>query len=136
MNIIEVAYKWHGGFTKRSRTDFIALHHAEAVKCTPQDIHSWHVSNGWTGIGYHFFVRKDGTIYRGRPLDVVGAHVQGMNSCSIGICAEGECFLMAPGFNYYSMKKALRPEKGRSLFPSKCSLLSYYSQQLFMHIFR
>ena len=47
----------------------------------------------------------------------------------------GACFLMAPGFNYYSMKKALRPEKGRSLFPSKCSLLSYYSQQLFMHIF-
>ena len=40
MNIIEVAYKWHGGFTKRPRTDFIALHHAEAVKCTPQDIHS------------------------------------------------------------------------------------------------
>ena len=42
----------------------------------------------------------------------------------------------APGFNYYSMKKALRPEKGRSLFPSKCSLISYYPQQLFMHIFR
>ena len=44
-------------------------------------------------------------------------------------------FFRAPGFNYYSMKKALRPEKGRSLFPSKCSLISYYSQQLFMHIF-
>ena len=56
MNIIEVAYKWHGGFTKRSRTDFIALHHAEAVKCTPQDIHSWHVSNGWTGIVLTFKV--------------------------------------------------------------------------------
>lgn len=33
---------------------------------------------------------EDGTIYRGRPLDVVGARVQGMNSCSIGICAEGD----------------------------------------------
>lgn len=90
MNIIEVAYKWNGGFTQRSRTDYIALHHAEAVKCTPADIHSWHLVNGWTGIGYHFFVRKDGSIYRGRPLNVVGAHVSGMNNCSIGICAEGD----------------------------------------------
>lgn len=90
MNIIEVAYKWNGGFAQRNRTDYITLHHAEAVKCTPADIHSWHLSNGWTGIGYHFFVRKDGTIYRGRPLNVVGAHVSGMNNCSIGICAEGD----------------------------------------------
>lgn len=90
MQIIEEKYNWNGGFTSRSKTDYIVLHHAEAVKCTAQDIHSWHRANGWTGIGYHFFVRKDGTIYRGRPINVVGAHVQGMNSCSIGICAEGD----------------------------------------------
>ena len=118
MNIIEVAYKWHGGFTKRSRTDFIALHHAEAVKCTPQDIHSWHVSNGWTGIGYHFFVRKDGTIYRGRPLDVVGAHVQGMNSCSIGICAEGD----------YHTKEKTMPQAQKKSIIELCQYLkkNYY----------
>lgn len=90
MEIIEVAYKWNGGFTKRSRTDYIALHHAEAVKCSPAQVHSWHVDNGWTGIGYHFFVCKDGSVYRGRPLNVVGSHVQGMNNCSVGICAEGD----------------------------------------------
>ena len=84
MQIIEEKYNWSGGFSNRSKTDYIVLHHAEAVKCTAQDIHSWHRANGWTGIGYHFFVRKDGTIYRGRPINVVGAHVQGMNSCSIG----------------------------------------------------
>ena len=118
MNIIEVAYKWHGGFTKRSRTDFIALHHAEAVKCTPQDIHSWHVSNGWTGIGYHFFVRKDGTIYRGRPLDVVGAHVQGMNGCSIGICAEGD----------YHTKEKTMPQAQKKSIIELCQYLkkNYY----------
>lgn len=89
MNIIEVAYKWNGGFSKRRCTDYIALHHAEAQSCTAADLHSWHLDKGWSGIGYHFFVRKDGSIYRGRPLDVMGAHVEGMNNCSIGICAEG-----------------------------------------------
>lgn len=90
MRIIEEKYNWNGGFSRRSKTDYIALHHAEAVSCTAQDVHRWHIANGWTGIGYHFFVRKDGSVYRGRPLDVLGAHVQGMNSCSIGICAEGD----------------------------------------------
>lgn len=90
MQIIEEKYNWSGGFLNRSKTDYIVLHHAEAVTCTAQDVHSWHRANGWTGIGYHFFVRKDGTIYRGRPINVVGAHVQGMNSCSVGICAEGD----------------------------------------------
>ena len=90
MKIIEETYRWNGGFTSRSQTDYIALHHAEAVSCTAQDIHRWHLSNDWTGIGYHFFVRKDGSIYRGRPLWALGAHVQGMNNRSVGICAEGD----------------------------------------------
>ncbi len=48
------------------------------------------MSNGWTGIGYHFFVRKDGRVYRGRPINSVGVHVYGKNSRSVGICAEGD----------------------------------------------
>ena len=34
-------------------------------------------------------MRKDGSIYRGRQEDTVGAHAYGSNSTSIGICAEG-----------------------------------------------
>lgn len=75
--------------TRRSRTSRIILHHAEAATCTVQDIHRWHLNNGWSGIGYHFFVRKDGSIYRGRPENTVGAHASGSNSDSIGICFEG-----------------------------------------------
>ena len=89
MNIIETAWNWNSGLSRRSSTEYIALHHAEASRCTAQQIDDWHKSNGWSGIGYHFFVRKDGTIYRGRPMWALGAHVQGMNSKSIGICAEG-----------------------------------------------
>lgn len=67
----------------------IILHHAEASNCTVQDIHRWHLNNGWAGIGYHFFVRKDGTIYRGRPENKLGAHTSNHNTGSLGICFEG-----------------------------------------------
>ena len=89
MNIIEKTYKWASKLSKRKSTKRIILHHAEAVKCTADDIHKWHLNNGWAGIGYHFFVRKDGSIYCGRPEDTLGSHAKGANSDSIGICAEG-----------------------------------------------
>ena len=89
MKINEVTYKWHGALTKRRATTRLILHHAAASKCTAQQIHSWHLANGWVGIGYHFFVRKDGSVYRGRPEDTVGAHAGNNNYDSIGICFEG-----------------------------------------------
>ena len=67
----------------------IILHHAEASNCTVQDIHRWHLNNGWAGIGYHFLVRKDGSIYRGRPENCLGSHTGGHNTGSLGICFEG-----------------------------------------------
>ncbi len=89
MKINEVTYKWNGALTKRRSTTRIILHHAAASKCTAQQIHSWHLANGWVGIGYHFFVRKDGSVYRGRPETVVGAHAGNNNYDSIGVCFEG-----------------------------------------------
>ena len=89
MKINEVTYKWNGALTTRRSTTRIILHHAAASKCTAQQIHSWHLANGWVGIGYHFFVRKDGSVYRGRPETVVGAHAGNNNYDSIGICFEG-----------------------------------------------
>ena len=89
MKIIEPTYKWNGTLTKRQSTTRIILHHAAAKTCTAQQIHSWHLANGWVGIGYHFFVRKDGSIYRGRPEDVLGAHAGSNNYDSIGVCFEG-----------------------------------------------
>lgn len=67
----------------------LVYHHAEASKCTIQDIHNWHLNFGWSGCGYHFLVRKDGSIYRGRPENAIGAHCPSANDKSIGICAEG-----------------------------------------------
>ena len=95
MQIIEVDYKWKGTLTKRTKTEMIVLHHAAAKSCTPQQVHQWHLNNGWSGIGYNFFIRKDGMIYRGRPENVVGAHTSGYNSKSIGICFEGDYMVEA-----------------------------------------
>lgn len=90
MQINEVNYKWKGALIKRVKTEMIVLHHAASKSCTPQQIHQWHLNRSWSGVGYHFIVRKDGQIYRGRPEDVVGAHATNFNSKSIGICFEGD----------------------------------------------
>ena len=88
MNIIKTNLKF-GAMTNRKSTSRIILHHAEASHCTAADIHRWHLNNGWAGAGYHFLVRKDGSIYRLRPENKVGSHAKGANSNSIGICFEG-----------------------------------------------
>ena len=87
MQIIETNLKF-GSLSKRASTKRIILHHA-AMRGSVEDIHRVHKNNGWSGIGYHFYVRLDGTIYRGRPEWAIGAHASGSNYNSIGICAEG-----------------------------------------------
>lgn len=48
-----------------------------------------HQQRGFATIGYHFYITRDGTIHRGRPLYQEGAHVTGHNRYSIGVCYEG-----------------------------------------------
>ena len=88
MEIIETNLQFKDMSTRKV-TERIILHHADAKKCSAEDIHRWHLNNGWSGAGYHFLVRKDGKIYRLRPEDKVGAHAYSSNYNSIGICFEG-----------------------------------------------
>ena len=67
----------------------IVLHHAEASSCSVQDVHSWHRNQGWAGIGYHYFVRKNGEIFKGREDNWIGSHCLGHNQNTLGICFEG-----------------------------------------------
>lgn len=89
MNIIETNLEFKDMSTRKS-TERIIIHHADAKNCSAEDIHRWHLNNGWSGAGYHFLVRKDGTIYRLRPEEKVGAHAYGANYNSLGICFEGD----------------------------------------------
>ena len=52
-------------------------------------IQSWHLARGWATIGYHFVVSPSGRIFRGRPVDRLGAHVLGHNAGTVGICLMG-----------------------------------------------
>lgn len=88
MEIIETNLEFKDMSTRKS-TERIILHHADAKNCSAEDIHRWHLNNGWSGAGYHFLVRKDGKIYRLRPEDKVGAHAYGSNYNSLGVCFEG-----------------------------------------------
>ena len=88
MDIIDVNYKWNGKLVNRNTTKNIILHH-RAGNGDAESIHALHLTWGWTGFGYHFYVRKDGSVYNGRPIGTVGAHCKGQNSYSVGVCFEG-----------------------------------------------
>ena len=76
----------------RSRTDWIILHCSDTPNdrdVTTEDIRGWHIDRSFKDIGYHFVIERSGEIYEGRDLEATGAHCQGMNSCSIGVCLVG-----------------------------------------------
>lgn len=70
------------------KTD-IVIHHT-ANNNSVAKIEKTHISeNGFDGIGYHFIIADNGLIYEGRPLEVKGAHVEGLNTGKIGIALIG-----------------------------------------------
>ena len=62
----------------------------EGREVTTNDLYQWHVvENGWSDIGYHFFIDLCGEVHECRPLERTGAHTKGHNFDSIGICYAG-----------------------------------------------
>lgn len=77
---------------KLSEVERIIIH----ASATPSDmdigreeIDRWHRAKGWWAIGYHFVIRRDGTVEKGRSCSRFGAHASGYNRNSIGICMIG-----------------------------------------------
>jgi len=89
LDIVDIDYKWNGDLIKNNRPRKIIIHHSAREEWSPEEVNKYHKSKGWKGIGYNFYIRKDGTIYYGRPEDSEGAHTIGENNNSIGICLEG-----------------------------------------------
>jgi len=55
-----------------------------------KEIRKWHVEErGWSDIGYHHVICRDGILEPGRPVERAGAHCKGHNEHSIGICLVG-----------------------------------------------
>ena len=88
-----------GALENRLVTDCIVVHHIGMPNnddVSAETVHEWHLNQGWAGIGYHFLIRKDGTIEQGRPLGTVGAHVYGENRHTVGINLAGNFELGDP----------------------------------------
>ena len=96
--IKENNFNFRNGLTEREVTDMIVLHHTGGadIDASAEQIDGWHKNNGWSGIGYHFVIRKDGTIERGRPEWAVGAHAYGENWHTIGIHLSGDFSVAEP----------------------------------------
>ena len=74
----------------RKTTSRIILHHTAGGDVSAHTIHDWHLpKKGWGGIGYHYLIRADGSIERGRPEHVRGVHASAANADSIGIALTG-----------------------------------------------
>lgn len=74
--------------SNRTKTDMVVIHHTGNPTdddLSAEEINTSHQAQGWTCIGYHYVIRKDGTIEEGRPHWTVGAHAYGFNSRTIGI---------------------------------------------------
>lgn len=77
----------------RTRTDYIVIHcsatRAIQANIGAKDIRQWHLAKGWRDIGYHWVIKRDGKVEKGRGVDEIGSHVAGHNANSIGICLVG-----------------------------------------------
>jgi len=70
--------------------DTIIIHHSDSPDVSAKTIEQWHKEKGFYMIGYHFVIRQDGSIEKGRPLNRIGAHAgKKRNKKSIGICLTG-----------------------------------------------
>ncbi len=86
-----VPHVWRplSSYTRRSgKPPGIVFHHAAAASASVEDVNRWHLARGMNGIGYHFYVTREGVIHRGRPEWAIGAHTLGYNTW-LGVCAEG-----------------------------------------------
>ena len=56
---------------------------------TVQSIRNMHKAKGWSDIGYHYLIGLNGERWEGRNVNLIGAHCEGHNSNSIGVCYVG-----------------------------------------------
>jgi N-acetylmuramoyl-L-alanine amidase len=83
---------FHKSYDERRTTNYIVIHCAATppeMDIGLQEIRQWHVAKGWYDVGYHYIIRRDGSVENGRPHYAMGAHVKGYNQESLGICLVG-----------------------------------------------
>ena len=98
MRIIQKNFQFIEPFEPLEQVTNIIVHHSSRVEMTAEACHEFHqIERGWSGIGYNFFIEKDGTIVEGRGHHV-GAHAYGYNRTSIGVCLTGDFDIETPTY--------------------------------------
>lgn len=76
-----------------TRIDYIAVHCSATPATSDQvdaaEIRRWHRAKGWRDIGYHYVIKRDGTLEKGRPDNQPGAHEPKINRNSLSVCLVG-----------------------------------------------
>ena len=81
-----------GIFMSTDSVRFLIVHCSatrETQDYTAEQLRRDHLARGFIDVGYHFYIRRDGTVSQHRRLNEVGAHCRPFNRCSIGVCYEG-----------------------------------------------
>ncbi|MFN3821698.1 MAG: N-acetylmuramoyl-L-alanine amidase, partial [bacterium] len=111
-----------------SQVRWLVVHCSDSPYGDAQIIDRWHRQRGFTGIGYHFVIlnpypdesswklhrprfESDGVVEKGRALELSGAHLQGRNLYSIGICLIGKDLFTSAQFFSLSRLLAQLKEK-------------------------
>ena len=79
-------------FKNRPSTKTLIVHCAAtkpSMNWGVREIRQSHKERGFLDVGYHFIIRRDGTLETGRDVMQVGAHTVGQNETSVGICLVG-----------------------------------------------
>lgn len=95
----------------------------EGKDFTVADIKRWHLARGFSDIGYHYVIYRDGSIHRGRDESIIGAHCTGHNTNSIGVCYIGGCVS-----NGKTPKDTRTPQQKQSLVKLLKELKTKYPQ--------
>ena len=111
-------------FKPRETTEAVFVH-CSATKAGQdvgvREIRQWHKEQGWLDVGYHFIVKRDGTVEGGRDVDAVGSHAKGHNHNSVSVCLVG-------GVDDWGKPEAnFTPQQMEALRPLLESLLEKYS---------
>jgi N-acetyl-anhydromuramyl-L-alanine amidase AmpD len=100
MDIVQKNWPWTSTPEQRTSTLYFVLHHTTGAQMQDtQEIWDEGIAAGDIGIAYHYVIKGDSTVVRGRPRDSVGAHAHGVNYESIGIALEGN---FQPGQSNYT----------------------------------
>lgn len=107
--------------TINRRIGKIIVHQTGTTTGTLESVRNYHVNVlGWKDIGYHFLIERDATVRKGRSQVSVGAHCQGDNLDSLGVCCvgAGDAFPIGRGY--------MTPEMFNSLLKLLRELLAAY----------